>query len=33
MPLNGVIVFLLADPIHLDNSGALISELDKVKKP
>lgn len=33
MALYEVAVFLLADPIHFDNSSALTSELDKVKKP
>ena len=33
MALYEVAVFLLVDPIHFDNSSALISELDKVKKP
>ena len=33
MALYEVAVFLLADPIHFHNSSALISELDKVKKP
>ena len=33
MALYEVVVLLLADPIHFDNSSALISELDEIKKP